>query len=461
MRIDFLASLFQGLLSSEDGSIRLHGLLHALSQLGCLEVPSVVPNLVQPLEAVRTGIWLQWLVWLSGLHCFRNPQSTGPSEDNNVQQGIGTKSVRPVNASTRSLASSHESWQDRIGVVLCCHDHLSVVVCRDATHVVMHSRDDWDWLLCDVYASKDSSGLTDTWQSLRQKLWRQVVKMQVDVVLLLADSSSLSDFHGHGSGDDISTGQVLCSWSITLHESLSLAVSENPSFASRALCDQAARAVDPSGVKLDKLQVLQGNACPGSHRPSVPGTGVCAGGREPSPAVSSRRQDGLVSLEPVDRSILHAQGHHTLALPILHDQVKREILHEELGVVLHRLAVERVKHSVPSPVGSARTPVGLAALPEVKALSSKGPLVDLPVFRAREGQSRILELDHGLGRLAAHVLNGVLVPKPIASFNSVVCVPAPVVFGHIRKRGVDSTLGRDGVTSCREELGDAGCVESL
>jgi hypothetical protein len=39
-------------------------------------------------------------------------------------------------------------------------------------------------------------------------------------------------------------------------------------------------------------------------------------------------------------------------------------------------------------------------------------------------------------------------------------VPSPVILGHVSEGGVDTALGGDGVGSGREELGDAGSVET-
>ena len=81
---------------------------------------------------------------------------------------------------------------------------------------------------------------------------------------------------------------------------------------------------------------------------------------------------------------------------------------KELNVMPHGLAVERVQHGVPSAVCSARTPVCLTALAEVKGLAAKCALVDEAILCSAEGQAVVLQLAHGGGRLTAHVLNGIL-----------------------------------------------------
>src|SRR5215472_1818439 len=64
-------------------------------------------------------------------------------------------------------------------------------------------------------------------------------------------------------------------------------------------------------------------------------------------------------------------------------------------------------------------------------------------------------------RIAAHVLDRVLVAEPVRSLDSVVHVPAPVVLAHIAERGADATLGGNGMAAGRVHLGDAGCLQSF
>ena len=73
----------------------------------------------------------------------------------------------------------------------------------------------------------------------------------------------------------------------------------------------------------------------------------------------------------------------------------------------------------------------------------------------------MLELDHGGDRLAAHVLDRVLVAEPVRALDGVVHVPAPVVLAHVAERGADASLRRDGVAAGGEELGHAGGGEPL
>ena len=74
--------------------------------------------------------------------------------------------------------------------------------------------------------------------------------------------------------------------------------------------------------------------------------------------------------------------------------------------------------------------------------------------------TRVLKLNDSVWGLPAHVLDGVLVPEPVTSLNCIISVPPPVVFGHIRQGGVNTTLGSNGVRPRRKELGNTSGVES-
>jgi succinate dehydrogenase/fumarate reductase flavoprotein subunit len=56
----------------------------------------------------------------------------------------------------------------------------------------------------------------------------------------------------------------------------------------------------------------------------------------------------------------------------------------------------------------------------------------------------------------AHIFNRVLVTQPIRTFNSVVHMPAPIIFTIITQSGTNTTLSRNGMTACREYLRNTG-----
>ena len=84
--------------------------------------------------------------------------------------------------------------------------------------------------------------------------------------------------------------------------------------------------------------------------------------------------------ETVERAVFHVQSHDTDALAALHDEVKGEVLDEEVGVVAERLAIERVEESVSSTISGSSAAVGLATLAVLEGLTTERALVDLALL---------------------------------------------------------------------------------
>ena len=70
-------------------------------------------------------------------------------------------------------------------------------------------------------------------------------------------------------------------------------------------------------------------------------------------------------------------------------------------------------------------------------------------------------LDDGVGGLAAHVVDGVLIAEPVRALDCVVEVETPVILLHVAKSSVDATLGCNSVGAGWEELGDASGLEPV
>ena len=68
-------------------------------------------------------------------------------------------------------------------------------------------------------------------------------------------------------------------------------------------------------------------------------------------AVAAGGEHHRLGADAVKAAVLHAQGDDAAAGAVLHDQIEREILDEEVGVVPQALLVERVEHGVAGAVG--------------------------------------------------------------------------------------------------------------
>merc|ERR1719295_1820867 len=100
-----------------------------------------------------------------------------------------------------------------------------------------------------------------------------------------------------------------------------------------ALSHQAASAIDASGVELDKLHVLVGQASPGHHRCAVASAGVGRCGRKEGLASATLSHYSVIGVEPVDGAILQAESNHAPAFAVLHQQVDGKVLNEVVAII--------------------------------------------------------------------------------------------------------------------------------
>ena len=162
----------------------------------------------------------------------------------------------------------------------------------------------------------------------------------------------------------------------------------------------------------------------------------------------------------MDRAVIHLDADHAAATPgLIHDQVDGEIFDEELGGVAQGLPIERVQDGVAGAVGGGAGALG-GALAIVGGHAAEGALVDLALFGAGEGHAPMLQLENGLGRVAAEVLDGVLIAQPVRPLDGVIHVPAPVIRTHVAERGGDAALRRNRMGAGGEDLGDAGRAQA-
>ena len=181
--------------------------------------------------------------------------------------------------------------------------------------------------------------------------------------------------------------------------------------------------------------------------------------RQIGAAVATGGQHRALRTEAVDGAVLQAPGGHTPAGAFLvHDQVEREILDEELHLMLQRLLIQRVQDGVARAVGGGAGAVGrrLAVFLHVAA---KRALIDAAILGAGERNAEMLQLVDRRHRFAAHILDAVLVAEPVRPLDGVVHMPAPIVLAHVAERGPDAALRRHGVRAGREYLGDASGLQ--
>lgn len=198
----------------------------------------------------------------------------------------------------------------------------------------MDGRQNRDGLFGDIDAREDSRGLRDTRETLVENLSREMAELQVDVVLLGTNTTTLADLNRHRARDDIAGSKILRSGRVTFHEPLTLRVQQvsalttrtyntsamvHGQISPRTLSDKTAGTVDTSWVELHKLEVLEGQTCTGDHGIAITRAGVRTRTAEVCTSVTTSREDGLVCPEAVECAVLHIQCDNADTFAVLHD----------------------------------------------------------------------------------------------------------------------------------------------
>lgn len=146
----------------------------------------------------------------------------------------------------------------------------------------------------------------------------------------------------------------------------------------------------------------------------------------------------------MNRTILKANGNDTDAFTIFHKQIKCEIFDEIVTVIVQRLAVQCVQQWMSRSIGDGTASVRLATFAIVIALTTEGTLIDFTFFCSWEWHSVVFQLDDSLRRFACHIMNGILIAKPIRTFDCVVAMEFPIVWFHVAQCGIDTTWKKNG-----------------
>mmetsp|Transcript_22976 Transcript_22976/g.35408 ORF Transcript_22976/g.35408 Transcript_22976/m.35408 type:complete len:259 (+) Transcript_22976:781-1557(+) len=258
-----------------------------------------------------------------------------------------------------------------------------MMVCRDASHIIMHSRQDRNGLLGHIHTSKNGCSLTNSWQTFFEQLRRQMIQMQVDMILVWSHTPPFTNLHGHGSRHHITTGQILGTGSIPLHEPLTFTVAQNTALTTTSLGNQTSGPVDTGGMKLHKLRILIGQTGPHGHGIPVSCTSMCACAAEVGSTVPSRGQYSVFGMDPMEGPILHIQRRDTRTdALIVHHQIHGKVFDEVRSIKRQRSAIQSMQHGMTGTVGRTGTPIRLTAFPKVQTLPTKGSLINLAILCA-------------------------------------------------------------------------------
>jgi hypothetical protein len=210
-------------------------------------------------------------------------------------------------------------------------------------------------------------------------------------------------------------------------------------------------------VELEELHVFEWQAIAPDDADAVTREGVrVRGGLEDLAEATSGEHERL-ALEHVQVAglqLVRDDGGGTLHTIDLDERdVERVVLVEEADVVLDAVLVERLQDHVAGAVsGIAGAANGRLAV--LTRVPTEAALVDLALGRAVEGETHVLEVEHGLDGLLREDLGRVLVDEVVATLDGVVGVPLPVVVLDVREGRGHTALRRTGVRAGGVELRD-------
>lgn len=389
---------------------------------------------------------------LSGLVLLGNGLGTGTSKDHQIQQGVSTQSVGTVHRTATRLAGSIKTGHNLIFALLVDGDHLAAVICWYATHVVVHSGQHWDGFAGDIDAGKDHGRLGDARQTLSQLLGRQVMQLQVHMILFGTNAATFHNLNRDGTRDNITRGQILGNWCITFHESFTLGIDKITALTATTLGDEATSAIDTSWMELHKFQILRRQTLTRDQSSTITSACVSRGAGEEGTSIATGGNNRVLGTETMQATILQIDGQNAATLVILEDQIQSKVLHKVVAVVAQRLAIQGVQQRVTRTISDGTTSVRLSTLAELQALTTESALIDLSILGTREGHAVVLQFDDSLGCLTCHIMDGILIAQPITALDRVVHVPLPIILLHVTQCGIDATLGGNCVRSCGEKL---------
>ena len=187
------------------------------------------------------------------------------------------------------------------------------------------------------------------------------------MILLGSHTSSFPYFHGHTARHYISTGQVLGTGCVPLHESLPFAVAKNPTFPATSLRNEASGAVNSGRMELHKLIVLIGQSLSKGHGVAISGARVRRSTRKVAAPVPTGRQHRVGGVNTVDGAVFHVEGHHpNTASVVVHHQVQRKVFDKVCRIKGQRTSIQRVKHGVSGTISCGSTAMGLSTFTKIQ-----------------------------------------------------------------------------------------------
>ena len=183
--------LSSDLLGAEDGGVLLHGALHLVAQHRGRRLPLACRSRSKRSMIFSAEAWL-----MPGIAASRSTTwpariaAARPKTTRSISE-LEPSRLAPCTEAQPASPTAIRPGDDAVGVVGGRVEHLAPIVRRDAAHIVVHRRQHRDRLARHVDAGEDLGALRDARQPLMQHRRIEMVEVQEDVVLVLADARGL------------------------------------------------------------------------------------------------------------------------------------------------------------------------------------------------------------------------------------------------------------------------------
>src|SRR5438270_12600729 len=112
-------------------------------------------------------------------------------------------------------------------------------------------------------------------------------------------------------------------------------------------------------MELHELHVLKRQPGTQHHGVAIARAGMRRGAGEMGPAIAAGGENRTRGTKAMDAAIIELPSHHPTASALLHDEVERKELNEEIHIVAQRLSIKRVQDGVSGAVGGRAGAQGL------------------------------------------------------------------------------------------------------
>jgi hypothetical protein len=171
----------------------LHGepdIVRALRAVGC-------SDLVEHADGIGSCVGADFFMRHTRLEIVTDSMGDGTTEDDQIQERVGSEAVGTVDGNASSLTACEETWNNLILALAVNCKNFTGVFRWDTTHIIVDSWQDGNRLLSNIDTGEDRGGLRDTRETLVENLGWQVAELKVDVVLIRSNTASFTDFHSH------------------------------------------------------------------------------------------------------------------------------------------------------------------------------------------------------------------------------------------------------------------------